>query len=666
MRLHEMHLQTLRKEKRMKKLHWTISVALLLSMTCGAMGKAGAVLDKLPADSVAFVVVNDMNATGTRVDKLLTSMGVGPMIGIMPGGPTSDVSQALTMLQTQMKLGEGFDPNGGFAAAILDPAKFGMDIPAMVQAEIDGTSTATKKDVLSKLPMIMYLSGSSLQGIFTELEVTTEDGFDVADVDGVSLYAKSVDGYVVMSFNKKALVAALAGPKGVAKVTADEMKLVKGGDFSYWINIKALKPTIDKLLKIAKTEIDKEMKQHQGRGTTMAFGIASGGMNPADLFDLYFKLYETVVADIDSGAVAASLKKEGILVEEIITADPKSLLGRMLKEAESLEGGPKLLNSLPSMPYVLAVGSAQPSGKAFTEFSEKMNKVILGSSFYDKFDKKIIEGMVERSKDAAGLITECQMVMGGAPEGSGIFGIGVVYKTTDSAKLMKMIHREVPTYNELISKLVAKEMADKADAPIISITIQKGEEKIAGVNVDVIKVAVPALTNMAASGNSELDKLAKALGDDKFAKDRTFRAFLAAPDKNTVVLTFGGGTAFCTQAIKASAGKGPIAMEAGTKSALKHLPANPTVIALFNATNLVEAVKTGAIVMTGQPLPIAITFTGQTPLAVAGSIKGNSARAGLYIPTSLLVDISRSVMTMMMGGMMGSSSQPSGPPPGGF
>ena len=141
---------------------------------------------------------------------------------------------------------------------------------------------------------------------------------------------------------------------------------------------------------------------------------------------------------------------------------------------------------------------------------------------------------------------------------------------------------------------VAKEMADKADAPIINITIQKGAEKIAGVDVDVIEIAVPALANMKADSNDNLDKLAKAIGDDS-VKDRKFRTFLAAPDKNTVVLTFGGGTAFCAQAIKASAGKGPIAMEAGTKAALKHLPANPTVIALFNATNLVEAVKTGEV-----------------------------------------------------------------------
>ena len=129
----------------MKKLHWAISIALLLSMTSGAVAKNGPVLDKLPADTVGFFVVNDINATGLRLDAFLIDLGVGPMIGIMPGGPTSDISHVITMLKMQARLGEGFDPNGGFAAAIMDPAKFGMTFQRWYKPISTAMAQAIKK-----------------------------------------------------------------------------------------------------------------------------------------------------------------------------------------------------------------------------------------------------------------------------------------------------------------------------------------------------------------------------------------------------------------------------------------------------------------------------------------------------------------------------------------
>ena len=73
--------------------------------------KAQPILTCLPADTMAFVVVNDVQGTTDRVDAFMATTGLDALT-IGEGLPI------LELIKLQAMLGDGFNPNGGCAFVI--------------------------------------------------------------------------------------------------------------------------------------------------------------------------------------------------------------------------------------------------------------------------------------------------------------------------------------------------------------------------------------------------------------------------------------------------------------------------------------------------------------------------------------------------------------------
>ena len=86
---------------------------------------ASAALKQIPAGCMGFVVVNNVNGMCGKVDEFLKSIG--------PGGQPFLPMSVLDLIRAQMRLGEGFNSNGPFVVAMLDPQQYGVDLIEMLR-----------------------------------------------------------------------------------------------------------------------------------------------------------------------------------------------------------------------------------------------------------------------------------------------------------------------------------------------------------------------------------------------------------------------------------------------------------------------------------------------------------------------------------------------------
>ena len=85
------------------------------------------IMGHIPAGAMGYVVVNNVTAMGGNVERFLEQTGLREMLGMpeMPGW-------LVGMIKGAAQLGEGFNPNGGFAVVMLDPQQYGVDMVSLM------------------------------------------------------------------------------------------------------------------------------------------------------------------------------------------------------------------------------------------------------------------------------------------------------------------------------------------------------------------------------------------------------------------------------------------------------------------------------------------------------------------------------------------------------
>jgi hypothetical protein len=152
-------------------------------------------------------------------------------------------------------------------------------------------------------------------------------------------------------------------------------------------------------------------------------------------------------------------------------------------------------------------------------------------------------------------------------------------------------------------------------------------------------------------------QMKKVLGEDKV------RFLIASPDKNTVLVTFGGTVDFMAEALKTAGGKGTIGTEPAAAEAMKALPATCNGIVLINAGNLFDLVMVGAKTMAPDEELPPFKITCKAPIAMGSGVTGSSAHIVIYVPTQLIKEIAGMAMMFSGGGAMGGDAAPAAKPP---
>jgi hypothetical protein len=610
-----------------------VMAALVATGPVATASAAPSVLEKIPANAMGFVVIGDLNASFGKVDRFLADIGLAPMLQQqMPAG-------LLPAVQQQLGLGQGFDPNGGLAVVMLNPDDVGVDLVGMIEAEMDGEGIPEGQ----KVPFVVLVPGESIESVFAAYQPTKQGKYYQMTLPIGPMVGGEMGSHIALSPAADALEA-LAKSGTSYKAPAGHQKLIGRSDIAAHVNMDVAGPMLNKMFDLFEKKAE-EMDNQDAPPNVRAQMTMMGRMMPQ---------YRQMMGQVGDLTLAGRFVKTGLVVEQLADYKPDSELGKALAKSKAPSGS--LLGRLPDMPYILAFGAGGTGSEmADAESVLDMYLTMLNAELaknnaeLDEASQKKIKELAIRFGDQ---VHQMQLVVGGAPQGYGVFGVSAVLRGPSAAKIRNLLAETVELSQSLIDNNLAK---IEDDFQGLQVKHFKGSETVAGKTVDVVHIAHPELAKMSPS---DRDEMIKVLGEDKI------RLLIAQADDNTVVLSFGGGSANLAKSLEYADGKGPVPDSPGMSLAMEHMPSNRVSLMAFSAANLVDVIGKGMQTMDPNAPPLPIAINTRTPILIGTGIEGTSAHQAFYVPTGVVRDATGSVMMMMMGAM-GGPGGPGGPPPGG-
>ena len=594
--------------------------------TAATMPAPEPVLQHIPADAMGYVVVNNVAGLMGKVDGYLETIGLGELLAAqMPEG-TLAVVKGLAML------GDGFNANGGLAAVLLDPAKFGVDLIAIME---QGPATQPE-EVEQKVPFVLLVPGESVEGVFGNYPIVQGAKYAEVQLRMGKMFATKLGGYIALAPSSEVLDAMKAqAPKAPSGLSAKQADLLARSDISLTINMAAAAPIIQAM-------IVRNQQQMAKKGAPAVF---------VKMMSVYSKLTGEVLSQILTYTGGLRFGQTGLVFEDITELVPDSDLGKAMASWQAPKEIP--LNRLPNLPYVLAIGgSPQVETGGQQPFKE------MGIELLDQLLADCTSLDDQTKQDAKMLATEwidqiagVQIVGGGAPPDSGVFGVSCVLACNDSAKVRSIL-AQAP---ELVGKIVKAVSGEEEDQ--VQIIGAQDVDTVEGVSVDSIEIAPPATVTVEEDVKAQMSR---AMGEPRLC------IYVAPIDEHTVVVTFGGAKPFLAEAIKtAKAGNGTIASDPATAAALKEMPDNLMSIVLINVGNGVQVAIQAAIVISGPQSAFPFQITTKTPIALGAGAQGSAVHRVCYIPNDLVQEGVGIVKMFLMPRprpttMPATSSQPQG------
>ncbi|MCD6364951.1 MAG: hypothetical protein J7M14_03665 [Planctomycetes bacterium] len=604
----------------MKSSRLPAAVLLTLSMLAPVAGVRGAeaVLDRIPADSLGYLVVNNVKTTTAHVDALLKELGLGMMMP--PGG-------VLDMIKAQSRI-VGLDASGGLAVVLLDPQKFGADLVGMMGLK-EGVAASQPKP--SDIPGVMLVPGAGASEVFgpMALAVPGQDYYQLAAPTPSPIILKHSGGYVSVSGSMDAIKAMENVSRSTAAALPKEhAAAIAKSDFALHLNMKVAGPILDAVFK----GFEKNMK-----AASMPAMMVGARLSQLTML-------RALTGQVDEITITARITSTGLAVDALATF----VAGGELSRAFAAVKAPRevKLNRLPNMPYVLASSQQNSQNDAIQQFFQEYTTAMMGQIPMGGKILKIAEQLQSQ-------LTGVQMVMGGAPAGNGIFGIAIVCETKDTGAVKQALVDYASAYAEMMKGMFA---FLPGGGPKLTIGHVEKAVTVEGIAADALVLSAPFIDEMDESG---IAKVKKIMGEDKL------RAFIAEVDDKTVVLSFGGSTAFLAETIKSARSPKPL-LTAPVSATLAKYKADKTMIMMvLSAGNLMKVVLAGIEAMNpGMGGAIPFRLTTKEPVSFCAGLTDKSVHGVFYVPTKLVKEIYQTYqMVSMMRGGGGRRGRPGGVPP---
>lgn len=591
----------------------------------------GAVLSHIPTGAMGFLVVNDVEKLTGKIDDYVETIGMADMAqGVMPTG-------LLDLVRASARLGEGFDPRGGFAVVMLDPADFGIDVPALLER---GAAGEPAPEV--KWPFVLLLGGRSIEDVFTNYQITppdSENGYARVALRMGEMFAGEMGDYLALSPRSDALDA-LSGAAGTvaSALPAGHPALLSGSDLGLHVNMDVAGPILDAVMQQAEVKIT-EMQAQAGEMGPQGPGMM---MSPTKAWGQMLPMYRMMVRQVADATVGMRLLPEGLVADKLLAPRPGTPLETMVAYSEGVSGSP--LDSVPGMDYVLALGMAMPTGQAreaYRQFNDRIMEQMW--NLYPGLTQEQQERIQETAGRSIDLIDEIQVSFGGAPEGSGVMGLTYLLKGEDARAIRAWLKEYIPLVNELYStstmppeirgmKLAYEENVETAVA------------NIEDAQVDAVSIQLPEQPSP--QDHQQLQ--------DLFGQE-ALRVFVVPADDKSLVIAFGGEGYLADAISRARQGSGQIPVSPGFPDAMAHMPANAGMVMLLKPSNIFPLIDRAQQASGQQAPPMPIRFMHETPLTMGVGIRDGSAHIAGLIPTDFVRDVSGAVRMFMM--------MQSGPPP---
>jgi len=616
---------------------------------------AGAILEQIPAGSMGFIVVPDVRSRTAQVDKFMEQIGQSSAY------KASEVKGFLEYIVKEAKLGEGFNPDGGFAAVMLDMQQFKINAASLMSQHDENGEPL-------KLPYVVIVPGASVETVFSQFERSTPEGAKHVQVKlrMSDMFAAASNGYVLLSPREDALDAAVQAKQNAAgEMTAEQVKLIGSSGMAFYLNMKVSGPLIIKMIK--------QSEDMMAAMSAMSGHNAGAGMENIQmgLMGKVLPFYRQAIAQMESALVTVKFTDVGPAITERVTFVKDSDIAKSFSAAKAIETS--MLSRLPNLDYIFAM---EASGSEMTPERAKATGDQMDKLLADKFLADVPEADKARIKKLAmdwkEQVRGVQFVFGAAPKDKGLFGLAMVLECKDSKKTKDLLAEGTDLAAEVLLKKLtglmtppeggaetpapanpgqfAPPIAGAADnaapaaktpttgpvatspaaEPPVKITYKKDATKSGATSVDAIVISSPQFAD-------HQKELVKYLGDEQV------RVLIAAPTDKLVVVTFGGAEDMMTAALKTAADNSGDIVGKENQAVVDQLPKQRTVLAMFDLSNMFKMVKQTAPEDKNIP-----TIETHAPAVFTVNMTDNMVEEFILVPNAMIKDIVKLVQTYVL------------------
>jgi len=341
--------------------------------------KPVAILSQIPAGA-SYVMTGSVDKTIGSAEMFLIDIGVGQMLGIgvsRPGDGRRPRSELLDMIKKELKLGEGFDSKGGAAFVVLDPKTVGLDLVKLLEDTTDSGATGPPPSEKIKATIAIIAPGT-VNTLFADAKPTKEGDLTVITPNNKKIYAAQKGMYAVISPSSVAVKAVVAAKKTAgSELSKDELAMVNSSDLVMHVNVAPYRPVIKELL----DEAQKGLKTQFDPATAMGLGV-------------YLMMGEALVEQLDTTTLGVKMGQNGLNIDSICTAKAGSTMAKVFAAESDSAGGAKLFDSIPSLPYVLAMGiDGWMDNAAMQAAAMDFSMAFMGAGSPFKLDEKDLAAM---------------------------------------------------------------------------------------------------------------------------------------------------------------------------------------------------------------------------------------------------------------------------------
>lgn len=612
---------------------WLGMAALVAGVVMAApVARAGggleAVVEALPADTMAFVAIPKFQETDQRLAGMLEKLGLTPML------PIQSLSAAL---EQYAGIGEGFDATGMVALVILESPDL-MSLQQRMGLAISATDPEALVGSLMP-PAPPGEEGAGEDGAAPPTPETPE-GVKAVRLFGVPSFA-SVRGKVVYLAPTPDAAKALSSESTLAsKVKLADLKRLGERDIVIWANgekvVAMVRPMIEPFKMI--------MQAQAAQGSPTSFQAIST-RNTIKQIDMLLDGAQQV-------QVGLSLGPAGVGLALGFQAKAESELARQINLGRNVTGS--LLTGLPGGPFVATFAWAATPGQS-EEMVKEFDAIVEAEEIVKATNPDALTTVKNALKALVTAHRGVSVVLATSEPGpDGALSVHSVVTVSDSGRWLEELARLTETAASQLLRSGSEQDSAEAEGEngtgeeigeaaklLANLKFVRDVETIEGVNVSHIVFDLEKIKEI---DPDDLAIIRKIIGQDGLV------VRVAAVDKEHVVVGVGGGTARMAEAIRtAKAKEAPLAKTGGIDRVAAKLPKarqSEMYIAVDQIVRLIRNIAKAT--EEGEGLPITMPEIN-APIGMTSSGANGYGQMDLYVPMETIVAVKDAIMQAMTG-----------------
>jgi hypothetical protein len=576
------------------------------------------ILKRVPAGCMGFVVINNLQDASDKATDTSKKLA-GPL-----GGMGALGKGLLGEAKDGIGLGKGFRDDDALAIVMLDPQLYGYDLVS----DMAGPGPAAPPDGQAnkqKPPIVFIVPGTDAEKVFTEAAAATKGEFTELTKDEQVSWARKSGNYLVVGENKAAVEAAATMDKSVLdQLTAGEKEMLKHDDAMVWGNFKVLGPILD----AAFNRLTAKAAESDQISTSNRWSFYG---DPMPTMMMALMNSRDNLAQLSSLAYGVRMEDEALKLDARCCYQAESSFGKILLAFKP--GAVKLLDGLPKLPAIFALGLLTEPKQSEADFTKQLNRALAALA-----QTGVTPAQRDKIKELAlkfhTQLQAADLFVGTTQDKGGSLGGSIVLHCTSSADTRTAIRDAV----ELLRGIAKDQLKDKAESekagyPELKITPES--ETVDGRKVDAIELVAPK------TSDSEFREMKAVLGEDRI------RLLVDAVDDKTLVLTLGGGgVSFSATAAKAAKSGGGLTGDENVAKAIADFPKDAAALGVFDTQYLMRFISEVAVATGGRKLP---PIPGKVPpIAFAVHVEGPEIAVRVVVPHQSI----HTIVTAMFGRMM--------------